>query len=357
MSRTPIRDRPLRQPLIRHSRHPLVNPAPNSSFRRRPESRGAGRGECSAGACPPLGSGWGVAESAVPTRHTKSQLRVFIPSCAGASQHERLVRKHVPDSDPGSIPAPAGDTNHRRPNNDSPGSQERCSAGACPPLGSGWGVAESAVPIRCTKPQLRLFIPSCAGASQHERLVRKHVPDSDPGWMFAVTFVGLGRPGEARHPRHPPRHSRESGNLGEVWVVAMKLDLSHQPMLPIFIPWCAGTSRHVQLVRKHVPDSDPGSIPAPAGGTNHRHPNNDSPGSQEKCSAGACPQPGVGCVAQTTPDPSINQCTQFSYLGVPARAIGTKACPGLRSGINSGTGRRRQLPSPEQRQPRVARKM
>ena len=258
-------------------------PAGDTNYRRPNNDSPGSQVRCSAGACPPLGSGWGVAESAAPIRCTKPQLRLFIPSCAGASQHERLVRKHVPDSDPGSIPAPAGDTNHRRPNNDSPGSQARCSAGACPPLGSGWGVAESAVPIRCTKPQLRLFIPSCAGASQHERLVRKHVPDSDPGWMFAVTFVGLGRPGEARHPRHPPRHSRESGNLGEVWVVAMKLDLSHQPMLPIFIPWCAGDQ--------------------------------------------------------------------------PACAIGTKACPGLRSGINSGTGRRHQPPSPEQRQPRVAREM
>ena len=35
MSRTTIRDRPLRQPLIRHSRHPFVNPAPHPSFRRR----------------------------------------------------------------------------------------------------------------------------------------------------------------------------------------------------------------------------------------------------------------------------------------------------------------------------------
>ena len=42
MSWTPIRDRPLRQPLIRHSRHPFVNPAPHSSFRRRPESRRGG---------------------------------------------------------------------------------------------------------------------------------------------------------------------------------------------------------------------------------------------------------------------------------------------------------------------------
>ena len=91
MSRTTIRDRPLRQPLIRHSRHSFVNPAPHSSFRRRPESRGAGRGECSAGACPPLGSGWGVAESAVPIRCTKPQIRFFITWCAGASRDERLL--------------------------------------------------------------------------------------------------------------------------------------------------------------------------------------------------------------------------------------------------------------------------
>ena len=51
------------------------------------------------------------------------------------------------------------------------GGMRKCSAvedfarrGACPPLGSGWGVAESAVPIRCTKPQLRLFTPWCAGS-------------------------------------------------------------------------------------------------------------------------------------------------------------------------------------------------
>ncbi len=64
--------------------------------------------------------------------------------------------------------------------------------------------------------------------------------------------------------------------------MAMTLELSHQPMHPIFIPRCAGTSRHERLVRKHVPDSDPGWIPAPAGDTNHRRPNNDSPGSQER---------------------------------------------------------------------------
>ena len=41
---------------------------------------------------------------------------------------------------------------------------------------------------------------------------------------------------------------------------------------------------------------------------------------REKCSAGACPQLRAACVAQTTTDPSINQCTQFSHLGVPAPA-------------------------------------
>ena len=35
--------------------------------------------------------------------------------------------------------------------------------GACPPLGSGRGVAESAAPTRCTESQLRIFIPWCAG--------------------------------------------------------------------------------------------------------------------------------------------------------------------------------------------------
>ena len=42
MSRTPIRDRPLRQPLIRHSRHRFAIRDIPSSFRRRPESRGEG---------------------------------------------------------------------------------------------------------------------------------------------------------------------------------------------------------------------------------------------------------------------------------------------------------------------------
>ena len=152
-----------------------------------------GMRKCSAGACPPLGSGWGVAESTVPTRHTKSQLRVFTPCRAGPCLHERLLRKHIPDSDPGcALQSTSMPALHRRnlpncrPMVD--GGMRKCSAvedfarrGACPPLGSRWGVAEPTVPTRRTKPQLRLFIPWRAGTSRHERLLRKHIPDQDPG--------------------------------------------------------------------------------------------------------------------------------------------------------------------------------
>ncbi len=89
-----------------------------------------------------------------------------------------FVRKHVPDSDPGcapqstSMPAlPGRNVPNCRPMAD--GGMGKCSAGACPPLGSGWGVAESAVPIHCTKQQLRLFIPWCAGTTRHGRLLMK----------------------------------------------------------------------------------------------------------------------------------------------------------------------------------------
>ena len=82
------------------------------------------------------------------------------------------------------------------------GGMRKCSAGACPPLGLGWGSAESTVPIRCTKPQLPLFIPWCAGASRHERFVRK------------CAYAAFERAVEPLHSaissfRPPIRHSRE----------------------------------------------------------------------------------------------------------------------------------------------------
>ena len=167
MSRTPIRGVPSNQPRCR----PPGRNVPNC----RPMIDGGTR-KCSAGACPPLGLGWGVAESAVPIRCTKPQLRLFTPWCAGASRDERLVRKHVPDRSPGcALQSTSMPALHRRilPNCRpmADGGMRKCSAGACPPLGSGWGVAQSAVLIRCTKPQLPLFTPWCAGANRHERLL------------------------------------------------------------------------------------------------------------------------------------------------------------------------------------------
>ena len=132
---------------------------PNSSFPRRRESRGVGR----------------VVAMTLELSHQPMH-PIFIPWCAGGSRHGRLIRKHVPDSDPGcALQSTSMPAFHRRnlpncrPMVD--GGMRKCSAGACPPLGSGWGVAESAVPIRCTEPQLRLFIPWCAGASRDERLL------------------------------------------------------------------------------------------------------------------------------------------------------------------------------------------
>ena len=82
--------------------------------------------------------------------------------------------------------------------------KEECSAGACPPLGSGWGMAESAAQIRPTKPQLQfsyLGVPAPAGMSDsYENMSRTPIRD------------GL-----------PIRHSGESRSPGVGSTVAMGL--------------------------------------------------------------------------------------------------------------------------------------
>ena len=163
-----------------------------------------------------------------------ARLLAFASNSKRRRKSSTLVGKHVPDSDPGSIPAPAGDANHRRPNNDCRGSQEKCSAGACPQLGVEWGAQMTPEPFH--QPMHPIFMPWCAGGGRHGRLVRKHVPDSE--------FVILAEAGIQRGRVAPttPKHLQRPGL--------------------IFIPRCAGASRHGRLVRKHAPDSDPGSIPA-----------------------------------------------------------------------------------------------
>ena len=90
------------------------------------------------------------------------------------------------------------------------GGMRDCSAGACPPQGSGWGSAESTAPIRCAKPQLPLFIPWCAGTSRHERLVRKCAYAAfESHFHTAPLNPSIPR---SRHSCLSIRHSREGGN-------------------------------------------------------------------------------------------------------------------------------------------------
>ena len=68
-----------------------------SSFRRRPESRGVGRGECSAGACPPLGQrgAWQnpPCQFAVPS-HNSSFSYLRVPAPAGMSDwYENALKR------------------------------------------------------------------------------------------------------------------------------------------------------------------------------------------------------------------------------------------------------------------------
>ena len=156
-----------------------------------------------------------------------------------------LARKHVPDSDPGcALQSPSMPALRRRnvpncrPMVD--GGMRKCSAvedfarrGACPPLGSGWGVAESTVPIRGTKPQLRLFIPwvpapagmgdwpACVPAPAgmgdcYESMPRTPIRGRNPeGWGMGPIALGLvpshGRPGHNR-PGPSPQPAGDSPN-------------------------------------------------------------------------------------------------------------------------------------------------
>ena len=83
-----------------------------------------------------------------------------------------------------------------------------------------------------------IFIRRCAGARRHQRLVRKNVPNSDPGWMFAVTeFVIPAKAGIQRGRVAPttPNHFQ-------------------RPSL-IFTPWRAAASSHLRAVRKQMASS------------------------------------------------------------------------------------------------------
>ena len=130
-----------------------------------------GTTECSAGACPPLGSGWGVAESAVPSTNPAFHplgcrplpaWGIVTKTCAGLRSGmtlpalDRDFETH--QSPQSSFPRRRESTHQyraakRQSKNRQQSPQGQCSAaegyarrGAYPPLGSGWSVAESVVP-------------------------------------------------------------------------------------------------------------------------------------------------------------------------------------------------------------------
>ena len=72
-------------------------------------------------------------------------------------------------------------------------------------------------------------------------------------------FHPLTRPSQGHgDSRHPLRHSREGGNPGEVYGFANDPQTTPTISTLIFMPWCAGDNRHGRLLRKLVPDQDPG---------------------------------------------------------------------------------------------------
>ena len=196
---------------------------------------------------------------------------IFTPWCAGTSQKNVGL---------GLVPRQGRGARHRRhltlPSTNAPNfhtlvcrhQPEKCRAGACPPPGAGC-VAQT-TPDPPTNPMHPIFIPWCAGTSQKNVGLR------------LVPRQGRG----AWHGRHLTLPSTNAPNFHT-------LVCRHQPASAIATNMGCNGSR---ACRRRL-------------------------ASIEKCRAGACPPPGAGCVAQTTPDPPINnQCTQFSYLGVPAPA-------------------------------------
>ncbi len=177
---------------LRHSyenrRHPLDLPV--SSFRRKPESRGVA----------------GVARTAPKRFHQSTPF--FIPWCAGTSRRERFVRKIDSLNPIRHLYAAIGLNNVPIVGC----GRGECSAGACPPLGSAWSVAESAAPIRCTNSLLRVFIPWCAGTSRHERLVRRLI--SVPGLPRQPAGARTIPPCRRTHRDSPPFSSTSTASSG-----------------------------------------------------------------------------------------------------------------------------------------------
>ena len=132
-----------------------------------------------------------------------------------------LVRKHVPDSDPGcALQSTSMTALHRRnlPNCRpmADGGMRKCSAGACPPLGLGVGRGR----IRRANSLYQATFPA------FHTVACRHQP---------ARAIGREIGGSRRIAPHSSFRRRPESR-GEVRVVAMTPELSHQPTHPILIP-------------------------------------------------------------------------------------------------------------------------
>ena len=169
------------------------------------------------------------------------------------------------------------------------------------------------------------FIPWCPGTSLHERLVRKHVPDSDPGWMVPATEFVIPAKAGIQRGRRGTNHTQ---TLPATRSHFHTLVCRHQPAWAIGTKTCPGLRPGLDGSHRHGAD--------PLLALDERGlkslPRTPIRGEGEPCSAGACPQPagsgGRPATVTTAPTSSFRRRPesrggiggrhQFSYLGVPA---------------------------------------
>ena len=215
--------------------------------------------ECSAGACPPLGPGSGVAESAGPTRITRPQLRLFRPSCTRSSRHLRFVRKHVPglrsgmcppiNLDAGSPPAKRAElyTDGRWPE------KKNVVRGLVPRWGR--GRAWQNPPGQFAVPNLNsrfsyLGVPAPAGMSvSYGNMSRTPIRDNQ---LKSPLIRNSRRPFVICLLQMPHKSAKlwgaGEGNVARGLVPRQKHN-GDQPVHLIFIPWCDGRCRDERFLR------------------------------------------------------------------------------------------------------------
>ena len=177
-------------------------------------------GKCSAGACPPLGSGWvwqkPPCEFAVQNRNSGFSY-LGVPAATGMSDWYENALKRL-----ASVPANPFIRHSAESRNPEGVGRGECSAGACPPLGRRRGGAESAVPIRRTKPQLLspanctagLIVPTTIQTKPNLAVGSGFKPDL--GWRGNRQCLGVDRPSghvsslPRKHAPYPFQRSLET---------------------------------------------------------------------------------------------------------------------------------------------------